>query len=176
MSRIGKLPIKVPSDIKVSIDGTIITLTKGQETKTYDFGDKVSVKFEDGEIKVSKIDETTDSKFWGLHRNNIHNIVVGLADGFTTTLEFNGVGYRANVSGKFLILGIGYSHDIAVAIPEGIKISIGKPNLIIIQGSDKELVGHIASRIISLRKTEPYKGKGIKKVGQYVVRKEGKKK
>ena len=176
MSRIGKLPIKVPNDMKVSIDGTTITLTKGQETKVYDFGDKVNVKFEDGEIKVSKIDEAAESKFWGLHRNNIHNIVVGLTEGFKYTLEFNGVGYRANVSGNFLILGIGYSHDIAVAIPEGIKITIGKPNLIIVEGSDKELVGHIASRIISLRKTEPNKGKGIKRVGQYVVRKEGKKK
>lgn len=176
MSRIGKLPIKVPGDIKISIDGTVITLTKGQVTKTYDFGDKVNVKFEDNEIIVSKANEESDSKFWGLHRNNIHNIVIGLTDGFKYTLEFNGVGYRANVSGNFLILGIGYSHDIAVAIPEGIKITIGKPNLIIIEGSDKELVGHIASRIISLRKTEPYKGKGIKKVGQYVVRKEGKKK
>lgn len=176
MSRVGKLPIKVPGDIKVDIDGTVLTLAKGSEVKTYDFGTKVKVVFEDNEIKVSKIDEEAESKFWGLHRSNINNIVVGLTEGFKTTLEYNGVGYRANVSGDFLMLGLGYSHDIAVFIPQGIKISIGKPNLIIVEGSDKELVGKMAASIISLRKTEPYKGKGIKKVGQYVVRKEGKKK
>lgn len=176
MSRVGKLPIKVPGDIKVNIDGTVLTLTKGSEVKTYDFGTKVKVVFEDNEIKVSRIDEEAESKFWGLHRSNINNMVIGLTQGFKTTLEYNGVGYRANVSGDFLMLGLGYSHDIAVFIPKELKISIGKPNLIIVEGSDKELVGKMAASIISLRKTEPYKGKGIKKVGQYVVRKEGKKK
>jgi large subunit ribosomal protein L6 len=176
MSRVGKLPIKVPGDIKVNIDGTVLTLTKGSEVKTYDFGTKVKVVFEDNEIKVSRIDEEAESKFWGLHRSNINNMVIGLTQGFKTTLEYNGVGYRANVSGDFLMLGLGYSHDIAVFIPKELKISIGKPNLIIIEGSDKELVGKMSASIISLRKTEPYKGKGIKKVGQYVVRKEGKKK
>lgn len=175
MSRVGKLPIKVPGDLKVSIDGNVITINKNSISKTYDFGDKVGVKFENGEIFVSKLDDNASS-FWGLHRNNINNIVVGLTQGFKNILEFNGVGYKVNVVGNFIILSLGYSHDIAYSIPEDIKITIEKPNLIIIEGPNKELVGRVSSQIISFRKTEPYKGKGIKKVGQYVVRKEGKKK
>ena len=176
MSRIGKLPIKVPNDIKVSIDGNTITLTKGNKVRSYNFGDTVNVKFENQEIEVSKNEQIAKrSNFWGLHRNNIHNLVVGLAEGFKNILEFEGVGYRAAVSGKFLVLGLGYSHDIALLIPDEISIKVDK-NLIIIEGCDKELVGRIGARIISFRETEPYKGKGIKKQGQYVVRKEGKKK
>ena len=179
MSRVGKLPIIVPNDIKVELNNNVIKISKASEVVAYDFGDKVSVIFENGEIRVSikeGMNKAEVSNFYGLHRNNISNIVKGLIKPFDIVVEINGVGYRANVVGDFLILGLGYSHDIAVFIPKELKISIGKPNLIIVEGSDKELVGKMAASIISLRKTEPYKGKGIKKVGQYVVRKEGKKK
>lgn len=174
MSRIGKLPIKVAKDISVKIEGNVITLKKGNITKTYDFGDRVHVKFENDEIFVSKVHEE-DENFWGLHRKNISNIVEGLTTPFKKTLEFNGVGYKAVVNKNFLVLTLGYSHDIAYSIPEGIKITVDKNN-IIIEGDDRELVGRVASTIISFRKTEPYKGKGVKELGQYVVRKEGKKK
>lgn len=174
MSRIGKLPIKVSKDISVAINGTVITLKKGNVTKSYDFGDKVNVKFENDEILVSKIHEE-DENFWGLHRKNISNIVAGLTTPFKKVLEMTGVGFKAVVSKNFLVLSLGYSHDIAYSIPQGIKIAVDKNN-IVIEGDDRELVGRVASTIISFRKTEPYKGKGVKELGQYVVRKEGKKK
>lgn len=174
MSRIGKLPIQVSKDISVNINNTLLTLKKGNKTKEYDFGDKVDVKFEDDHIVVS-IEKEEFRNFWGLHRNNISNLVIGLTTGFKKILEFNGVGYKAIVNNNFLVLTLGYSHDIAYSIPEGIKITIEK-NTIIIEGDNKELVGRVGSTIIGFRKTEPYKGKGVKELGQYIVRKEGKKK
>lgn len=176
-SRIGKLPIKVADDITVEIADSIATFKKGNKTKTYNFGNKVEVLFKNKEIIVKEKENEAESvKFSGLHRSNLNNIVKGLTDGFKITLEFNGVGYRAAMFKNFLILGLGYSHDIAVKIPENIVVTPEKPNLILIEGDDKEAVGTLASRIISLRKTEPYKGKGIKYQGQDILRKEGKKK
>lgn len=176
VSRIGKLPIKVADDIKVAIEDSVISLTKGNKTKTYDFGDKVKVSFKDKEIFVEETDDSESTQFCGLHRANIANIIKGLTEGYKVVLEYNGVGYRADVAKGFLVLGLGYSHDIIVKIPSDITITPEKPNLINIQGDDKEAVGTIASRIISLRRTEPYKGKGIKYQGQMILRKEGKKK
>lgn len=176
-SRVGKLPIKVADDIKVDISGTVVTLKKGNKTKTYDFGSKVNVLFEDKSLIVKEKENVADSVvFSGLHRSNLNNLVHGLAEGFKIVLEYNGVGYRAVVSKNFLVLGLGYSHDIVVKIPSDITVTPEKPNLIIIQGEDKERVGTFASRIISFRTTEPYKGKGIKYQGQEILRKEGKKK
>lgn len=176
VSRIGKLPIKVADDIKVAIENSVITFTKGNKTRTYDFGNKVKVDFRDKEIFVEEIEDPDSTRFCGLHRSNIANIVKGLHEGYKVVLEYNGVGYRADVAKGFLVLGLGYSHDIVVKIPDGITITPEKPNLINIQGEDKEAVGNLASRIISLRRTEPYKGKGIKYQGQEILRKEGKKK
>ena len=176
VSRIGKLPIKVADDIKVAINDSVVSFTKGNKTKTYDFGDKVKVSFKDKEIFVEETDDAESTQFCGLHRANIANIIKGLTDGYKVVLEYNGVGYRADVAKGFLVLGLGYSHDIVVKIPNGVTITPEKPNLINIQGDDKEVVGTLASRIISLRRTEPYKGKGIKYQGQEILRKEGKKK
>lgn len=177
VSRIGKLPIKVADDIKVDITGSVVTLKKGNKTKTYDFGSRVKVLFENKEIFVKEVENDTESvKFSGLHRSNLHNIVKGLTEGFKITLEYNGVGYKAAMVKNYLILTLGYSHDIAIKIPENVKATPEKPNLIILESDDKEVVGTIASRIISLRKPEPYKGKGIKYQGQEILRKEGKKK
>ena len=176
-SRVGKLPIKVADDIKVEIDGNVVTLKKGNKTKTYDFGNKVDVLFEDKSLIIKEKKDVPDSiVFSGLHRSNLNNLVHGLSEGFKVILEYNGVGYRAVVSRNFLVLGLGYSHDIIVKIPSDINVTPEKPNLIVIQGEDKERIGTFASRIISFRTTEPYKGKGIKYQGQYILRKEGKKK
>ena len=176
VSRIGKLPIKVGNDLKVKIEDTIITFTKGNKTKEYDFGKKVNVSFDGNEILVKENDDVDSTRFCGLHRSNIFNIVKGLIEGYKIVLEYNGVGYKADVNKTFLVLGLGYSHDIVVKIPSDITVTPEKPNLINIQGSDKEKVGNFASRIISFRTTEPYKGKGIKYQGQWILRKEGKKK
>lgn len=177
-SRIGKLPIKVANnDIKVSIEGSVITFTKGNVVKTYDFGNKVDVSYENNEIFVKETSDSDSTRFCGLHRSNLFNLVKGLSEGYKVVLEYNGVGYKADIyKNCFLVLGLGYSHDIVVKIPANIKITLEKPNLIVIQGDDKEAVGTFASRIISFRSTEPYKGKGIKYQGQWILRKEGKKK
>jgi len=176
MSRIGKLPIDL-KDIKATIEGSVIILKKGNVEKKYDFGNKVKVVVEDNKIRVLKINSTDKvAKFLGLHRSNLNNIVNGLEKNYEITLEINGVGYKANVSDKFLVLNLGYSHDIAYIIPESVKIKTEKPNLIIISGDNKQKVGQIASEIIKFRTTEPYKGKGVKKKGAWILRKEGKKK
>jgi large subunit ribosomal protein L6 len=177
MSRIGKKPIEVAEGLTVKIEGTKIVISKGQDSKEYDFGNNVKVTFTDNKIQVEKKDaKSIDTKFVGLHRSNIFNIVKGLTDGFTIKLEVNGIGYKINIVGNILVLGLGYSHDINYAIPSDVKITFEKPNLIVINGINKERVGQIAAEIKSFRKTEPYKGKGVKIQGARIVRKEGKKK
>jgi large subunit ribosomal protein L6 len=187
MSRIGKLPIYL-KDIEANISGSVVTLQKGNEKIEYDFGNKVKVILEEKKdeddksrsgryLKVVKINPSDKvANFLGLHRSNLNNIVKGLLEDYEITLEYSGVGYKANISDKFLVLSLGYSHDIAYIIPKGINIKTAKPNLIIISGKDKQKVGQIASEIINFRTTEPYKGKGIKKKGAWILRKEGKKK
>ncbi|MDR1495237.1 MAG: 50S ribosomal protein L6 [Rickettsiales bacterium] len=176
-SRIGKLPIKIPNDLGVSVSETIVTLKKKDRVKTYDFGDRVDVVFENNQLVVREKENMAGSVvFSGLHRSNLNNIVRGLTDGFKVVLEYNGVGYRAVVIKDMLVLGLGYSHDIFVKIPVGLTVTPEKPNLVIVQGDDREAVGNFASRIISLRTTEPYKGKGIKYKDREILRKEGKKK
>jgi large subunit ribosomal protein L6 len=176
-SRVGKLPIKVADDVEIEINGTLVTVKRGDKIKTYNFGNKVTVLLKDKELIVKEKEGEPDSTmFSGLHRSNLYNIIKGLVDGFKIILEYNGVGYKANMFKDYLILGLGYSHSIAVKIPKNIVVTPEKPNLIVIQGEDKEAIGTLASRIISLRRVEPYKGKGIKYQGQEILRKEGKKK
>lgn len=178
MSRVGKLPITVPNDIKVELSGDIIKFTKGSIIKEYNFGDKVVVKFENGKIKVSPkegLEKAEVSNFYGLHRNNISNIVKGLTQPFSITLEINGVGFKAAVAKTNLILTLGYSHDIAFALPKNVLAKV-EGNQIALTSEDKQLLGQVAAEIISLRKTEPYKGKGVKVLGKAILRKEGKKK
>ena len=178
VSRIGKLPIKVSNDIKVDIKDTVITLTKGKDVRNYDFGSKVAVKFQNNEITVESVNPDDDEavKFVGLHRSNINNLVFGLTNGFKVVVEYNGVGYKANVVKDILVLTLGYSHDIAVRIPANVNITLEKPNLIVINSIDKESAGGFASFLKSLRKVEPYKGKGVKLANETIIRKEGKKK
>lgn len=178
MSRIGKLPIKVPNDIKVSIDGKIIKITKGSISKEYNFGDKVAVSFENDLIHVSireGLDKRDVNNFYGLHRNNISNLVNGLIENFKIILEINGVGFKASVVNNMLILTLGYSHDIAFALPKNILAKVDG-NQITLESDDKQLLGQVASEIIALRKPEPYKGKGVKILDKPILRKEGKKK
>ena len=178
MSKVGKLPIIVPDDIKISIDSEIIKITKNSHTKEYNFGNKVNVEFNDGKIKVSpnpNFDKKEVNNFYGLHRNNIANIIKGFIEPFKVTLEINGVGFKAVVVKENLFLTLGYSHDIVFALPKDISAKV-EENRIVLESIDKQLVGQVASEIISLRKPEPYKGKGVKIYGKSILRKEGKKK
>jgi len=178
MSRVGKLPVQVPDTIKVTIAQSVITLDSGKVKKTYQISPGVKAEFADNQIRLSAIDKSISdiSMFVGMDRSNIKNIVSGLQTPFKTTLEINGVGYKASVDKGNLALTLGYSHEIIYALPTGISAAFEKPNLIIITGDDKVLVGQVAAEIISFRKPEPYKGKGVKVLGKQILRKEGKKK
>lgn len=177
MSRVGKLPVKIPSSIKVKISGDAIEFDTGKVKKTYKVSPTVKIIHENDEIKlVAKEGVDKPSIDLGMDRSNIKNIVAGLVNPFKITLEINGVGYKASVDKGIITLTLGYSHDIAYCLPKGITAVFEKPNLVILTGDDKTLVGQVASEIISFRKPEPYKGKGVKISGKYIVRKEGKKK
>ena len=178
MSRVGKLPVVIPDNIKVSVAGSTVTFDTGKVKKTYKVSNGVKVEFADKAIKVSAADKKIPdiSMFVGMDRSNIKNLVAGLQTPFKTTLEINGVGYKAAVDKGILTLTLGYSHEILYALPQGVTAAFEKPNLIVLQGDDKVLVGQVASEIISFRKPEPYKGKGVKVFGKAILRKEGKKK
>lgn len=177
MSRIGKLPITVPQGVQVEIKDRLVTV-KGQKGQLEQkIVGEVTVTLNDGEIKV---DPANDSKrarsMWGMSRTLINNMITGVTEGFTKRLEIRGVGFRAAVEGKILSLSLGYSHEIKYAIPEGISIVAEKPTLLVISGADAQKVGQVAALIRSLRKPEPYKGKGVRYEDERVIMKEGKKK
>ncbi len=178
MSRVGKLPVIVPNNIKVDINGKNIKFVSGAVEKNYTISKGVVAKFEGNAIKLSseKDSQSKVSMFVGMNRSNIKNIVSGLSSGFKIVLEINGVGYKASVEKDVLMMSLGFSHEIFYALPLGVKASFEKPNLVVISGDSKILVGQVASEIISFRKPEPYKGKGIKIFGKQILRKEGKKK
>ena len=179
MSKIGKINISIPEKVKVILSGNIINIEGplGKKTLNIDL-DIFDLKINEGKevsIRPKKINQ--DSKrLWGMNRSLINNAIIGTSKGYEKILELNGVGYRAALKGKQLNLQLGFSHDINFDVPEGIKVSIEKQTIIKINGSDKQLVGMTASKIKSIRPPEPYKGKGIKEQGQYILRKEGKKK
>lgn len=175
MSRVGKLPIKVPSNVKVSLGDNLVALSNGKHNKSYPLSHGVEAKLEDGVLKLTVKDKANSIRL-GTDRSNLNNLISGLQSAFKTTLEINGVGYKASVDKHFLVLSLGYSHEIVYALPNGIHAAFEKPNLINITGEDKVLVGQVASEIISFRKPEPYKGKGVKVQGKKILRKEGKKK
>ncbi len=178
MSRVGKLPVAVPDNVKVAINKNIISFDNGKLKKEYKISAGVQVVLEEKQLKFTAIDKKTPkiSMFVGMDRNNVKNIIQGLVTPFKTILEFNGVGYKAAIDKNLLVLTLGYSHDIVYSLPKGITAVFEKPNLIIISGDDKVLVGQIAAEIITFRKPEPYKGKGVKVAGKAILRKEGKKK
>ncbi len=179
MSKIGKINISIPEKVKVALAGNILNIEGplGKKALNIDL-DTFTLDIKEGKeisIKPKKIDQNT-KRLWGMNRSLINNAVIGSSKGYEKTLELVGVGYRASLKGNKLNLQLGYSHDIDYDIPEGIKITVEKQTSLKISGADKQQVGAVASKLKTLRKIEPYKGKGIREKGQYVLKKEGKKK
>jgi len=177
MSRVGLKEINVPENVKVLLQDEKIIAEGPMGKLESDIHSTIEIKIEGNIIRCSpKNDDKETRSFWGLQRNLVNNIIVGVSDGFTKKLEMNGVGYRANLKGKILELALGFSHPINYEIPEGINVTVDKQNNIEIKGADKQLVGQIAAEIRNFRGPEPYKGKGIKYADEHINRKEGKKK
>ena len=179
MSKIGKINISIPDTVKVALSGNVINVEGplGKKSMNIDL-DMFDLNIKEGKkisIKPKKINQNS-KRLWGMNRSLINNAIIGSSKGYEKTLELSGVGFRATLKGKQLNLQLGFSHDIHFDIPEGIKISVEKQTIVKISGADKQQIGMIASKIKSLRPPEPYKGKGIKEKGQYILRKEGKKK
>ena len=179
MSKIGKKPIHIPKDTKVKVESGKLILTGPKGSKQLSLNDKIftaSISKDNNLIlKLIKKNETSNI-MWGTTRSIINNALKGVTVGYEKILELTGVGYRAMLKGSELNLKLGFSHDISYEIPQGVKLTVEKSTIIKINGIDKELVGKVASEIKRLKPVEPYKGKGIKERGQYVLRKEGKKK
>jgi large subunit ribosomal protein L6 len=178
MSKIGKKHISVPSDVKVQINGNKINLEGPKGKKTLDVNTEfLNIAFEDGKIIVAPKDPKKQNKIiWGLQRSLINNAVIGVGKGYEQTLKLNGVGFRANLKGNQLQLQLGFSHDIMYDIPAGITLKVDKQTTIMISGIDKELVGKTVADIKFYKPVEPYKQKGITSEGQFILKKEGKKK
>ncbi len=175
MSRIGKLPITVPAGVDVNIDGSTVTVKGPKGTLTGTFNSKIGIELKDGQIHVTRPDDSKENRsLHGLTRTLIANMVTGVHTGFKKQLEIVGIGYRAAMQGKDLVLNVGYSHQVVMTPPEGITIEVPGPNQIVINGHDKQLVGQFASEVRGVRPPEPYKGKGIKYADEVVRRKEGK--
>jgi len=177
MSRIGKNPVEIPDGVNVSVSGREVTVKGKLGELQSQLASELEVSTEDGKVFVKPTDQDLRSRsMWGLGRTIVNNMVLGVSEGFTRKLEIVGVGYRAAVDKKVLTLQLGYSHDIKVMIPDGVEVICEKPTEIEIKGADKQQVGQLASDIRGLRKPEPYKGKGVRYSGEYILRKEGKKK
>ena len=177
MSRIGKKPVSIPSGVTASIDSGVLSVKGPKGTLSLNLRDEISYTLEDGGILVKPANDSKQARaFWGMQRTLVQNLVTGVTDGFTKKLLITGVGYRAAAQGKVLKLQLGYSHDVNIDVPEGIEIKTPDQTTVEISGIDKQKVGQIAAEIRRWRKPEPYKGKGIKYDGEYVFRKEGKKK
>ena len=179
MSKIGKINISIPEKVKVILSGNIINIEGplGKKSLNIDL-DVFDLNITEGkEVSIKPKKNTQDTKrLWGMNRSLINNAIIGASTGYEKILELSGVGYRAALKGNVLNLQLGFSHDINFDIPEGVKIQVEKQIILKITGNDKQQVGMVASQIKSLRPPEPYKGKGIKEQGQYILRKEGKKK
>lgn len=173
MSRIGKKPIEVPQGVEVKVDNNTVTVKGPKGTLTQKFLPAVNIALEDGKVVVTVASEK-DGNLHGLTRTLINNMIIGVTQGFEKALEINGIGYRAQKQGKKLVMSLGYSHPVEVEECEGITIEVPNPNSIIVKGIDKQLVGQIAANIREYKLPEPYKGKGIKYVGERIRRKEGK--
>jgi large subunit ribosomal protein L6 len=178
MSRIGKKPVAMPTGVTASVEGQTLTVKGPKGTLSMQLLDDL-VKYEvaDAEIRVTPlVDAQRNRAAWGMTRTNVQNLVTGVTEGFTKVLEITGVGYRAQAQGRKLRLQLGYSHDVNYDLPEGVDVKTPDQNTVEISGIDKQKVGQVAAEIRRWRKPEPYKGKGIKYRGEYIFRKEGKKK
>ena len=175
MSRIGRMPIAIPAGVTVTLDGNVITVKGAKETLTRELHPNMQIAVENNEIVVTRPnDEKQNRALHGLTRTLIHNMVVGVTEGFKKELDVNGVGYRVAKQGKDLVMNLGFSHQVVMSEIDGISIDVPKPNKIIISGPDKQKVGQFAAEVREKRPPEPYKGKGIKYVDEHIRRKEGK--
>lgn len=177
MSRIGKKPVVLPAGVTAKVEGQSISVKGSKGELSFAAPDQVSVALSDGKIAVAPRNDGKHARaMWGMSRAMVNNLVIGVSKGFERKLEINGVGYKAAVSGRTLQLALGYSHDVHFPIPAGVTIVAPKPTEVSISGIDKRQVGQTAAEIRALRPPEPYKGKGIRFAGEFIFRKEGKKK
>ena len=177
MSRIGKQPVAIPGGVTAAINGQEVKVKGPKGELSQVLVDEVIAKTGENGIEVSMREDTKEARaMWGMSRTLVANLVTGVTEGFTKTLEIMGVGYRAAVQGQSLQLQLGYSHDVNYPLPEGIQAQCPKPTEIVISGIDKQKVGQVAAEIRRFRPPEPYKGKGVRYAGEYILRKEGKKK
>jgi len=176
MSRIGKKPVAIPGGVSATIDNGMLSVKGPKGTLTLGLSDLIDYKVEEGEISVKPANDTRQARaFWGMQRTLVSNLVEGVTEGFTKVLVIKGVGYRANAQGRTLKLQLGYSHDVDLPVPEGLEVKTPDQTTIEISGIDKQAVGQFAAEIRRWRKPEPYKGKGIAYRGEFIFRKEGKK-
>ena len=177
MSRIGKKPVTVPAGVTATVEGKTLSVKGPKGTLSLAMRDEISYDVQADGISVQPANETKQARaFWGMQRTLVQNLVTGVTEGFSKRLEITGVGYRANAQGKRLKLQLGYSHDVDIDVPEGLTVATPDNTTVEISGADKQKVGQLAAEIRRWRKPEPYKGKGIKYAGEYIFRKEGKKK
>ena len=177
MSRIGKKPVAIPSGVTANIENGTLSVKGPKGTLSLGLSDLIDYKVEGSEISVKPANDTKQARsFWGMQRTLVSNLVEGVTEGYTKVLEITGVGYRAQAQGKKLKLQLGYSHDVDLDVPEGLEVKTPDQTTVEISGIDKQSVGQFAAEVRRWRKPEPYKGKGIKYRGEYVFRKEGKKK
>ena len=175
MSRIGKMPVVIPAGVDVKLDGNHITVKGPKGELALDFNPEISVEINGAEIVVTRpSDDKVHRSLHGLTRTLISNMVIGVTEGYTKTLEVNGVGYRAQKQGNDLVMNLGYSHQVIIPEIKGIKVEVPSANQIVISGADKQMVGQFAAEVRAKRPPEPYKGKGIKYAGEHIRRKEGK--
>jgi large subunit ribosomal protein L6 len=177
MSRIGKKPVPVPAGVTASVDGQTVKVKGAKGELSFTAPENVVVTLNDGAVKVDPKDQSKTARaMWGMSRSQVANLIEGVTKGYEKRLEINGVGYRAALAGKVLKLSLGYSHDVDYEIPDGITITTPKPTEIIVAGINKQRVGQTAAEIREFRGPEPYQGKGVKYAGEFIFRKEGKKK
>ena len=177
MSRIGKKPVDLPSGVEAKVSGQTIEVKGPKGTRSFTATDDVTLTVNDGAVSVEPRGKSKRARQqWGMSCTMVRNLVMGVTDGFKKELEINGVGYRAQIQGNILKLSLGYSHEVNFEVPDGVTVTAPKQTQVIVEGIDQQLVGQVAANIREWRKPEPYKGKGIKYVDEYIFRKEGKKK
>ena len=177
MSRIGKKPVAIPGGVTAAVNGQEVKVKGPKGELKHVLVDDIIVKLDKGEIEIAMREDTKRARaMWGMSRTLVANLIAGVTEGFTKKLDITGVGYRAAVQGSNLQLQLGYSHDISYPIPQGIQVVCPKPTEIVITGIDKQKVGQVAAEIRHYRPPEPYKGKGVRYAGEFILRKEGKKK
>ena len=174
MSRLGKIPVTIPAGVTVSFENSVLTVKGAKATLTREFKNDVEVKIEGDTVTMSPGDTPEAKALWGTYAAHLRNMITGVTEGFTKVLEIEGVGYRAEVKGKEIVLNVGFSHQVMLEIPEGISAEVVK-NVITLTGADKDALGQFAANVRKVKKPEPYKGKGIRYQGEYIIRKQGKK-